>query len=224
MQYGNCIYVGVMAKIIANVFFLSIILLASCVGSGSAEDASGYVSLDSLERLNVNFRRPSSEHGYGKDVCKSGYASPILADNAPFASDGYSFVRTMPNEGYEMCRYDGHTVLEIAQYGCENYSFSVKWCYDDISAGATDEQITERALLNTKEIARWAGNAGLAMADAADFLNVYIEENGINYTTGVALDYYPPDYGYRHKVTMDTVRRYGNAACVAIEFSQGSSL
>lgn len=213
-----------MAKIIANLFFISLVLLASCCGRGGAGDASGYVSLDSLERLNVSLRRPSSVDRYDKDVCKRGYASPILVDNAPFAADGYSFVRTMPNEGYEMCRYDGHTLLEIAQYGCENYSFSVKWCYDDISAGATDEQITERAIRNTKEIAPWAGNAGLAMADAADFLNVYIEENGINYATGAALDYYPPDYGYRHKVTMDTVRRYGNAACVVIEFSQGPAL
>lgn len=195
-------------------------VFSACRPDSPAERTSA-ISLDSLERRNVALRLPASPDRYDREVCTRSVAGAILADSAAFAHSGYSFVRVLPNESYEMCRYDDHTVLEIAQYGCEYFGFSLKWCYNDVAPQASDAQIIERTLENTKNLAPWCTGIGSYIGDAAALLQAYARENGADALLGHTLDFYPPDGTYRHRVTVDSLYRFGQAACVEVMFGIG---
>lgn len=199
---------------------LTVAAVFSACRTDNAERSS-VISLDSLERRNIALRLPASPDRYDREVCVRSYARAILADSAGFAQGHYSFVRTMPNESYEMCRYDDHTVLEIANYGCEYFGFSFRWCYNDLAPEVSDARIVERAIENTKAIAPWCTEIGSYVGDGADFLETYAREKGAEALLGNTLDFYPPDDAYGYRVRVEPPVRFGNAACIEVAYSLG---
>ena len=200
------------------------VLSAGCGKGGtvvSSCKAETPVSLDSLERRNIALRDTGGADTYYVDGCVRGYAMPMLADSTPFTLSNYSFVRVAPNKSYEMCRYGGDTVLEISNSGCGYFSFSFGWSYNGISPETADSILACRAVADTRDAARWCGVMTGGIASAADTLERHIREGGLKAAAGRTFDFMPANGGFRYVVSVDSVRRFSDAACVKVSFDIG---
>lgn len=203
-------------------FCCLLILAAACKGSGPAGNdrkQQTLVSPDSLERRNVGQRLSLAESPYDSS-CVRGLAVPILSDNAPFAQSGYSFVRVTPNRSYEMCRYGDHAVLEIAQGGCEYFSFVFTWSYNGVPAEMSDRELYVRALEDTRAAGVWCREFGADVAAGADTLLVNLQRNSAG-IEGMDFDFLPPVEDFRYTVHLDSLARFSDAAVVSVVYAIG---
>lgn len=212
-----------MSKKTIVLFFLAVIGLAVACGKGrtAGSVAMEAVSLDSLERRNVSLRPVVEPGDYDADGCVRGQAMPMLTDSTPFIMSNYSFVRTAPAVSYEMCRYADNTVLEISNSGCEYFSFSFGWSYNGVSPDIADSAVVSRSIADTRDAGRWCGAFADEIVSAADTLERHIREVGLKAAAGRMFDFMPANGGFRYVVSVDSVRRFSDAACVRIAFSFG---
>lgn len=212
-----------MSKKTIVLFFLAVIGLAAVCGKGrtAGSVAMEAVSLDSLERRNVSLRPVVEPGDYDADGCVRGQAMPMLTDSTPFIMRNYSFVRTAPAVSYEMCRYDDNTVLEISNSGCEYFSFSFGWSYNGVSPDIADSAVVSRSIADTRDAGRWCGAFADDIAAGADALAGYAAGKDLTGITGEKLDFFPPNGDFRYTVSVDSVRRFSDVACVRIAFSFG---
>lgn len=186
-------------------------------GAGRAQDVP--VTLDSLERFHTGLRLSAAQYPYDSS-CVRGLAVPMLAEDAPFVQSGYSFVRVVLGRSYEMCRYGDHAVLEIAQGGCEYFSFVFRWSYNGLPADISDRELYLRALEDTRNAGRWCGELSRDVTAGADTLFAHWQKGDID-VVGTEFDFLPPVEDFRYHVRLDTLARFSDAAAVSVSYTMG---